>query len=196
LQEVKRLMKKFKEYCLEARIIERGLLNSYFNSECLAKVGEDVTEEFIANNPFGYLKNLNEEILLNHEDFVAKSRIEDLKSINSKEFDLSRLIKLCEEINSNYKMGNYLSVGMIGRTILNHIPPIFGLRSFDEVANNIGTKSFKDSMRQLSVYFKNVADSYLHQQIRKKEVLPNPAQVEFRSPLDVLLESVILKLHN
>jgi hypothetical protein len=125
---------------------------------------------------------------------VDKIRIAELRSIDSKEFDFTKLIKLCEEINDNFTRKNYLAVGMIGRTILNHIPPVFNKKSFDEVANNYGgpadNKSFKGNMANLNHSLKHIADSFLHLQIRKKEALPTEAQINFRQDLDVLLGEI------
>ena len=42
-------------------------------------------------------------------------------------------------------------------------------------------------MQNLNVTIRGIADMYLHQQIRKTEVLPNETQVDFRKELDVLL---------
>ena len=84
---------------------------------------------------------------------------------------------------------------MIGRTILHHVPPIFGLKCFDEIANNYGGpkdhKSFKKNMTHLNESLKNIADSYLHLQIRKKEVLPTENQIDFKQDMDVLLGEII-----
>jgi hypothetical protein len=130
--------------------------------------------------------------------FVDKSRIEDLKSISNPQFDLKRLIKLCEEINQNYIQGNYLSVAMVGRTILHHVPPIFGQKSFKEVANNYGgassKKSFKKSMQHLLNSLKNIGDNHRHKQIESKESLPARTQVNFSQDMDVLLAEIIMKL--
>jgi hypothetical protein len=156
----------------------------------LQLIGKNITEEFIADNPFGY-KAIQENKKIFSDNFINQSRIEELKVIHHPDFDLCRLIKLCEEINFNYKHQNFLSVGMIGRTILNHIPPIFSFNTFDSVASNYGGKSFKNNMQLLNGYFKNTVDRYLHQTVRKKDSLPNITQIEFRQPLDVLLEEII-----
>ena len=83
---------------------------------------------------------------------------------------------------------------MIGRTILHHIPPIFNLPSFDEVTNNYGgpkeNKSFKKNMSHLNESLKNIADGFLHTQIRKTETLPNETQIDYRQDLDSLLGEI------
>ncbi len=123
--------------------------------------------------------------------YVDLSRIDDLKKIKIKDYDLTRLIKQCEELNDASKKGNPYSVILLVRAIIDHIPPIFGKKNFQEVANNYGSKSFQESMERLDKSLRKIADSGLHQQIRKKETLPNKTQVNFSNDLDVLLQEIV-----
>lgn len=123
--------------------------------------------------------------------YVESSTILQLSEIKSEQFDLTRLIKLCKELNDNYSLGNYLSCGMILRSVLDHVPPIFKMKNFDEVSSNYGSKSFKDVVRPLQESTKKIADSYLHTQIRKKEILPTKTQISFQPNLDFLLQEAI-----
>ncbi|HUW21137.1 MAG TPA: hypothetical protein VMW41_00540 [Candidatus Bathyarchaeia archaeon] len=123
--------------------------------------------------------------------YVSESRIKELKSVKSDVFDLIRLIRLCEELNTAYENNCYYSVAMVVRSILDHIPPIFNTRSFSEIANNYrGTKSFREQMKHLENSSRKIADSFLHTQVRKKEVLPGHSQIDFSNDLDVLLAEV------
>jgi len=124
--------------------------------------------------------------------YIAIARIDQLKSVRTNDYDLKKLIRLCEEINSSFKNENYLAEIMLIRAILDHIPPIFGVKSFFEVANNYnGAKSFKESMEHLEKSARKIADAYLHGQIRKSESLPNQHQINFSNALDVLLAEII-----
>ena len=174
---------------------QRGLLGgfykfTYFPPETLELIGSDVTDKFLENFEFGELEKVSDL----KTSFIHKDRIDSLKKISNSKFDLSRLIRFCEEMNSNYQLGNYLSVAMIGRSILNHVPPLFGFQTFNEVANNYGNASFKKNMQHLNVTLRNIADSYLHDTIRIKESLPNEIQVNFSQDLDSLLAEIIRKL--
>ena len=139
-------------------------------------------------------KDIVEEI-----SFVDTVRIEELKKVKHPKFDLAKVIKLCEELNNVYLNKNYFSVSFTIRSIIDHIPPIFGMQSFTTVANNYsgGTKSFKKSMENLEKSLRNIADNNIHSQIRESEVLPTFTQVDFRQDFDVLLAEVIrlLKKH-
>lgn len=107
-------------------------------------------------------------------------------------FDFSRLLKMLIELNDAFYRKNYISVILIVRAILDHVPPVFGFNTFVELANNYkGSKSFKASMINLENSSRNIADSYLHTAIRKKESLPGVNQVDFSNDLDVLLSEIL-----
>jgi len=124
--------------------------------------------------------------------YVSPTRIEELKSLYGSTFDLSKLIRMCEEINICFDQKCYLAVAMLARAILDHVPPIFSCKKFAEVANNYaGAKSFKESMNHLENSSRKIADSHMHQQIRGTESLPNETQVNFSNDLDVLLGEIV-----
>jgi hypothetical protein len=80
------------------------------------------------------------------------------------------------------------------RTILNHVPPIFGFQKFEQLASNYGGKSFKDSMVRLQESARDIADLHLHSVIWAREVLPAFQQVDFRAELDLLLAEIMVRL--
>jgi len=119
-------------------------------------------------------------------------RIEEMGGLTAKDYDLTKLIRLCQELNAAYDDDSYMSIGMLVRSIVDHVPPIFSAKTFTEVANNYpGPKSFKSAMRHLDSSLRNAADSFLHVQIRNKEVLPTFQQVDFRADLDHLLAEIV-----
>ena len=124
--------------------------------------------------------------------YVDRSRLQELKDIAGTQFDLSRLIKILEELNTCYKNRCDISVVTLTRALLDHVPPIFSCKTFSEVANNYaGSKSFKESIKHLENSSRKIADQYLHTQIRKKESLPNRTQVNFSNDIDVLLSEIV-----
>jgi hypothetical protein len=83
-------------------------------------------------------------------------------------------------------------VAALTRALLDHVPPIFGKRTFAEVANNYGgPKSFQNAMKHLDNSARNIGDTHLHVQIRARESLPTLTQVNFSNDLDVLLGEVV-----
>src|SRR3989344_5695220 len=141
------------------------------------------------------LKKVPANIVGNSENkksyYVENTIILSLSELKSEKYDLTKLIKMCKELNYNYSLGNYLSCGMLIRAILDHVPPIFGKNSFTEVVNSYGTKSFKDIVSPLEETARKISDSYLHNFIQKKEILPSKTQVSFQPNMDVLLSEVI-----
>lgn len=123
-------------------------------------------------------------------NFVNPARIKELKALKNADFDISKLVRFCEELNTAFSCECYLSTAMLVRAIADHIPPIFEKSTFTEVSNNHGSKSFKESMKNLDNSSRKISDSHLHTQIRKKEVLPNSNQVDFSNDLDVLLGEI------
>lgn len=126
--------------------------------------------------------------------YVDKSTIARLRQVRSPNFDLQRLIRLCEELNKCSGAAAFCATAALVRAVIDHVPPIFGARTFAEVANNVGGKSIKASLQRLENSSRDIADSVLHQQIRKREVVPNRTQVNFSNDLDVLLAEIIRRL--
>lgn len=126
--------------------------------------------------------------------YLDKNTLLLLTKIKSEDFDLSRLIVLCNELDDNYSLGNYYSCAMLLRAILDHIPPIFGKSKFDEVCAQYGGQSFKDIMKPLKETAKKIGDNYLHTQIDKKVSVITKIQVEFQANLDILLNEIAVLL--
>lgn len=125
--------------------------------------------------------------------FVAPERIEELKSLSPNSgYDLSRVLRLCEELNIVSRRQCHMATAVLVRALIDHIPPIFGKRTFQEVANNYaGTKSFLATAKHLDESSRKIADGLLHTQVRKTESLPTATQVDFKQSLDVVLGEVI-----
>jgi hypothetical protein len=121
--------------------------------------------------------------------FINPNRFEEIRKLESAEFDLSKLIRLLEELDSSYQQGNLLAVPILIRAVLDHVPPIFKKQSFAEVANS-SAKSTKDQLLYLEDFVRKLADGNLHTKIRNAESLPNKTQVECLGPFDVLLAEV------
>jgi len=129
----------------------------------------------------------------NQEFFINPERISTLRNISQNKYDLSKLIELSEEINHNYSHHYYYAAAILARMILDHIPPIFGMDTFNKVTNHYGGRSFRESMQRLENLIK-IADKYAHEQIKKYIDPPNPTQIDFKANLDVLFGEIIILL--
>jgi hypothetical protein len=170
-----------------------GAPSSYFWPKCPKDCPYYLTSK-------DFFRSLNSEVeeISNYKSiygyYVDLSRIQELNDLKKKgnnQFDLTKLIEMCEELNKCYSDKCFLAVGMLLRSILDHVPPIFGKQYFIEVTNNYKGKSFMKSMKRLQENSRDIADRFLHNIIRKSETLPTVTQIDFRNDLDVLLEEIV-----
>jgi hypothetical protein len=126
-------------------------------------------------------------------EYIAESRINELRALKSPDFDFVKLIRLCEEINLVSASGSLFARAMLTRAILDHVPPLFKATTFAEVANNYGRggRSFKEAMLNLENASRKISDGHLHMQIRPKETLPTTQQVDCREQTDLLLSEIV-----
>jgi hypothetical protein len=126
-------------------------------------------------------------------EYIAHSRLTELRALRPGAFDLRKLVRLCEEIDLCFRNQSFLAVAALTRALLDHVPPIFGHSSFSEVANNYsgGGRSFKEQMQHLQNSARRIGDAHLHVQIRSSESLPTSTQVNFSNDLDVMLAEIV-----
>ncbi len=160
-----------------------------------SEYGVDVTAKYIQKK-YGH-KNATPNInaIPKYEEYVDLSRISELINCPKKQFDLTKLIRLCEELNIANEQRLFFAVGTLVRALLDHIPPIFDQSNFSGVANNYKAKgkdqSFKASMDHLDKSMRKIVDTILHSHITKSETLPNATQIDCKRDLDRLLEEVV-----
>lgn len=152
---------------------------------------QEVTKQFIGNKLWG--EDSKRKRGQKNSPFIDTSRIKEIKATKIEGFDLSKLIRLCEEVNSSYSAGNFFAVGMLSRALKDHVPPIFGYNNINEILQdgNI-SKSDRDSLKILHDN-KHIQDGFLHSHIKKKETLATASSVEYRPQIDVLLRMIIEK---
>jgi hypothetical protein len=152
-------------------------------------------QRILNSSPFDFGPTFDIDNISGNGAFVSNERIKELEEVKKETFDLTRLIKMCREINDNFSRKNYISVIVLVRSALDHIPPIFGHKSFSEIVNNAKlAKSIKASFEHLDTSSRNIADAYLHIQIRDKEILPTEKQVNFSHDIDTLLGEIVRTL--
>lgn len=82
--------------------------------------------------------------------YVDQSRILEIQSINTSLWDLKRLVRLLQELNTAHSNEMYMTTAMLVRAVSDHVPPIFNVKRFTEVANNYpANRSFSDQMNRL-----------------------------------------------
>lgn len=160
-----------------------------FSNKCL-----DETNTFLKNpNP----EKIKEFFKNNSLIYISQSRIDEIACIKNKKWDTTKLISLCKELNISSSNNLVIAVAAIQRSIINHIPPIFGFENFGQVVANYKTgKSIKKSFERLNSSMKDISDNHLHSHISKVDSPPNMMQVDFSNDLDVLLAEVCKLLKN
>lgn len=124
--------------------------------------------------------------------YVSPSRIAEIETLKGKNLDFSKLAQLCKELNIAHANECHYATAILVRVIADHVPPVFGHRTFAQVASNYpGTKSFKKSMLHLEGSLRNIADGMIHEPLRPRESLPTAQQVDFRQDLDLLLSELV-----
>jgi hypothetical protein len=129
--------------------------------------------------------------------FIDAARLEELRALKKGPFDCTRLVAMCDELNACAQRGNPHAVAMLTRAIVDHVPPVFGFDSFEEVAANYGgtkERSFKKAMERLDKHTKEVANRLLHGHISKSEVAPTMAEVSYAGELNHLISEVYRRL--
>ena len=122
--------------------------------------------------------------------FISAELIEELKRAPRNVFDLTKLLGYCGEINSSFETENVVACRLLMRTVLNHVPPIFGHATFAQVTANAG-RSLKENLEFLDSGLRKLADLYAHQPIRNRERYPTRNQVEpFKPHFELLLHEV------
>jgi hypothetical protein len=128
------------------------------------------------------------------EHFVSPSLVDQLEAISGSSFHTVKLVCYCRELNSSYFHGNIVACLLLIRTIMNHIPPLFGQHSFEQVAANV-PKSQKDTFTHLQSGVRKLADMYAHTPIRRHESYPTRTQVDpYKAQVEVLLQEVMCRL--
>jgi hypothetical protein len=107
--------------------------------------------------------------------------------------DLTKLIRMCEELNDCYARENYIACALMVRAVINHIPPVFGTQTFSQFVSQAG-RSVKAAMESLDDDARVVADLHNHATMRAREPLPSRAQIDpFRPSFELLLQEVIAR---
>jgi len=175
---------KLNRWTLNELKIERTKKNIYGVSK-LNRIETKIAElEFGTNNDALMTHKVRDDL------YIAAARLENLRKLQSPQFDIRRLVRMCEEINSSWQHGNLIAVAALTRILLDHVPPIFGHPTFVQVTAN-ASRSLKAIFEALEQNSRKISDSLIHQTIRKKETLPTEQMVNCSQNMDVLLAELI-----
>lgn len=124
--------------------------------------------------------------------YIKEEIIEAIKSKNDG-FNYKKLTKLITELNKNYLLSNAYSCLALIRAITDHIPPLLGYTTFEEVVNNYkGSKTDKDYLIKL-FNDRPVSDDSLHRVISHSEDLIDMDDIPNKRFLNRLLQECLEK---
>jgi hypothetical protein len=133
-------------------------------------------------------------------EFISTNYIENLNTLNStSNFDLTRLIYYCEQVNYNYSNSHYESVAFLSRAIIHHVPPIFDQKNFQSLCSqseNGKDSSFKKSCVNLQSSLKHIVDDLIHRPISNSETPLAEQEINFSQDLNRLIRGVIDKINS
>ena len=121
------------------------------------------------------------------EFYVKPYLINNLQTAGkTSDFKIGKLIALCNELNFNFQRKNTYTVLFCIRAIIDHIPPIFSARNFNEVIKgyNSWPRTDKKYIQNLA-RDRNISDDALHRQISTdidlvdfSQSIPNPIAIQ------------------
>lgn len=128
--------------------------------------------------------------------YVDESLIKELEAKNTtSEWDVTKLVQLLRELNSNFAAENPYACLALLRAILDHVPPVLKAPDFDQAASNFKWgQTNKSTDRVYAMKLKDaraLGDDALHRQIRRKSDLIGMEDVPPRRYLNAILPHVI-----
>jgi len=130
----------------------------------------------------------------NNAAFLHKDVLLHLKAVQGARLDPCKLVQMCEELNDNYARGNYISSALLLRAIINHVPSVFGERTFSAVVAKSG-RSLKAVLSRLDDDARPMTDLHTHFLMRQSEHIPTKNQLEpFKPGFEMLIQEVIASL--
>lgn len=124
--------------------------------------------------------------------YVDESRIYQVRALQSDDWDFTKLVQLCVELNAAHQSDSRYATAMLVRAITDHVPPLFQCDNFSELAAKYDESgSVARLMRHLDESLRDFADGFLRDPIRPRETLPSEEQVDFRPALDALLAEIV-----
>jgi hypothetical protein len=130
------------------------------------------------------------------EYYINPQRIQALKEIETSNFNFEKLIKILHEINICFQYGQNYALIILQRAILDHIPPVFGRKTFANFINHLELSERK-YFKKLDDDLRDLADISLHKQIRKRRIeTPTIEQIDFSKKIDNLLGMIIIEIEH
>ncbi len=171
--------------CLDEKLIRSSVVDlNYYKDSILNDTVESIESEITSSKVPVNGNYIDEEI------------INKFASITT-ELDITKLVKICNELNFNWNHGNYFAVSALVRMLLHYIPPFFGdFKTWRNVAENYKDKaeskkvsSFSDICKNL-LSFIDTANIIAHQKASHSDFVPNKTSTDKRDMVDTVLQKI------
>ncbi|OGM26853.1 hypothetical protein A2627_05560 [Candidatus Woesebacteria bacterium RIFCSPHIGHO2_01_FULL_39_28] len=111
-------------------------------------------------------------------------------------FNYEKLLILLGELNINFSKRHVYASAMLIRAVLDHVPPLLGLGTFEEVVNNYSWSQTDGRFMKSLLDFKDEANDILHTPISEKGNYLSMDNIPSSNRLNRLLEECLLKGDN
>jgi hypothetical protein len=103
-----------------------------------------------------------------HAPYVSEDLIEDIKQqVVVGGWNVEKLVALLHELNDNFTRGNTYACHAVLRAVLDHVPPLYGCGTFEQVANNFPWSRTDKRYAKLLLAFRTQGDDALHRMISR-----------------------------
>lgn len=134
--------------------------------------------------------------VLPSQDFVDSVLVARVASLTGQSFNLAKLTRFTVELNENYTRRNYLSCALLIRAIINHVPPLFGHKTFNQVVAS-SSRSVKGILAQLEEGARDIGDLHSHEIVDGYSSPPTKNQIEpYKPPFEVLYQEIERRLQS
>jgi hypothetical protein len=128
-------------------------------------------------------------VVVNNVGYYVDDRlIDQLEGLQHPSWHLGRLTAMLRELNANYAAGHPYSCLVLCRAIIDHIPPIFGFKTFAQVVNMPGVGRSERRLLELLGDNRFTADHVLHHHISKKADIITLHDVPSRTGMNILVQ--------
>jgi hypothetical protein len=166
----------------------------------VAKRGQDVTDQFITEPPGSAV--IQEAVPASQPLalpapalYVDRTIVDTIRAkVGVSTLDVTKLLGLVEELNDNHGRENTYASHALLRAILDHLPPILGLKTFNEVVSNYSWGHTDGKYMKKLLDFKLQADDALHRVISPKPDLLGQEDMPPRVWVNKLLQECADKL--
>jgi hypothetical protein len=102
-----------------------------------------------------------------------------------------KLIQLLEELDGCFRLKYAFASHALLRAVMDHVPPVFGCKSFDQVASNLSCSATDKKYLRVLLTFKNQADDVMHRMIGRRPNVLSLDDMPPRAAVNALIGMVV-----